>query len=226
MRIFKKSVYFLFESGSLDSPGGPSSNRRFSIPCFAQWMVTGLKAALWPSLLIFSITIHWSHLIRRPYAKRRGRRETMFDCPLSKTVKILDQRSCRRQYKIKILNSLKDWLEREWRGRHAMASTVAISIRSRWPDQHCSSPHSLSLLTPWSIESPTFHWQGGKSHPSSPPPATSCREDEFGSRAARRPSLWSLILHRSCTSLRFRVFWPSESEHKQLDVYELTNVSF
>ena len=94
MRIFKKSVYFLFESGSLDSPGGPSSNRRFSIPCFAQWMVTGLKAALWPSLLIFSITIHWSHLIRRPYAKRRGRRETMRDCPLSKTVKILDQRSC------------------------------------------------------------------------------------------------------------------------------------
>jgi len=90
----------------------------------------------------------------------------------------------------------------------------AISIRSRWPDQHCSSPHSLSLLTPWSIESPTFHWQGGKSHPSSPPPATSCREDEFGSRAARRPSLWSLILHRSCTSLRFRVFWPSESEYK------------
>ena len=41
----------------------------------------------------------------------------------------------------------------------------AISIRSRWPDQHCSSPHSLSLLTPWSIESPTFHWQGGKRHP-------------------------------------------------------------
>ena len=31
MRIFKKSVYFLFESGSLDSPGGPSSNRRYSI---------------------------------------------------------------------------------------------------------------------------------------------------------------------------------------------------
>jgi len=66
-----------------------------------------------------------------------------------------------------------------------------------------------------------FHWQGGKIHPSSPPPATCCREDEFGSRAARRPSLWSLILHRSCTSLRFRVFWPSESEYKQLDVYEL-----
>ena len=31
MRIFKKSVYFLFGSGSLDSPGGPSSNRRYSI---------------------------------------------------------------------------------------------------------------------------------------------------------------------------------------------------
>ena len=58
------------------------------------------------------------------------------------------------------------------------------------------------------------------------PRAASCREDEFGSHAARRPSLWSLILHRSCTSLRFRVFWPSESEYKQLDVYELTNVSF
>ena len=28
---FQKSVYFLFESGSLDSPGGPSSNRRYSI---------------------------------------------------------------------------------------------------------------------------------------------------------------------------------------------------
>jgi len=27
----KKSVYFLFDSGSLDSPGGPSSNRRYSI---------------------------------------------------------------------------------------------------------------------------------------------------------------------------------------------------
>ena len=31
--------------------------------------------------------------------------------------------------------------KREWRGRHAMASAVAISIRSGWPDQHCSSPH-------------------------------------------------------------------------------------
>ena len=28
---FQKSVFFLFESGSLDSPGGPSSNRRYSI---------------------------------------------------------------------------------------------------------------------------------------------------------------------------------------------------
>ena len=42
-----------------------------------------------------TITLRRIHLIRRPYAKRRGRLETMFDCPLSKTVKILDQRSCR-----------------------------------------------------------------------------------------------------------------------------------
>ena len=28
---FQKSVFFLFESGILDSPGGPSSNRRYSI---------------------------------------------------------------------------------------------------------------------------------------------------------------------------------------------------
>ena len=48
-----------------------------------------------PSEAKIPITVRRIHLIRRPYAKRRGRRETMFDCPLSKTVKILDQRSCR-----------------------------------------------------------------------------------------------------------------------------------
>ena len=47
-----------------------------------------------PSEAKIPITVRRIHLIRRPYAKRRGRRETMFDCPLSKTVKILDQRSC------------------------------------------------------------------------------------------------------------------------------------
>ena len=44
-----------------------------------------------PSEAKIPITVRRIHLIRRPYAKRRGRRETMFDCPLSKTVKILDQ---------------------------------------------------------------------------------------------------------------------------------------
>ena len=47
-----------------------------------------------PSEAKIPITVRRIHLIRRPYAKRRGRRETMFDCPLSKTVKILDQRPC------------------------------------------------------------------------------------------------------------------------------------
>jgi hypothetical protein len=46
-----------------------------------------------PSEAKIPITVRRIHLIRRPYAKRRGRRETMRDCPLSKTVKILDQRS-------------------------------------------------------------------------------------------------------------------------------------
>ena len=50
-----------------------------------------------PSEAKIPITVRRIHLIRRPYAKRRGRRETMFDCPLSKTVKILDQRSCRNR---------------------------------------------------------------------------------------------------------------------------------
>jgi len=50
-----------------------------------------------PSEAKIPITVRRIHLIRRPYAKRRGRRETMFDCPLSKTVKILDQRSCSKQ---------------------------------------------------------------------------------------------------------------------------------
>ena len=54
-------------------------------------------------------TLRRIHLIRRQYAKRRGRRETMldcffFDCPLSKTVKILDQRSRRTEAKSKIRN--------------------------------------------------------------------------------------------------------------------------
>ena len=49
-----------------------------------------------------TITLRRIHLIRRPYAKRRGRRETMFDCPLSKTVKILDQRSCSSKIELKI----------------------------------------------------------------------------------------------------------------------------
>ena len=56
-----------------------------------------------PSEAKIPITVRRIHLIRRPYAKRRGRRETMFDCPLSKTVKILDQRSCRNTTPSKIL---------------------------------------------------------------------------------------------------------------------------
>ena len=94
MRIFKKSVYFLFESGSLDSPGGPSSNRRYSITGVLRRRVIMNFTSKGPAEAKSTITLRRIHLIRRPYAKRRGRRETMFDCPLSKTVKILDQRSC------------------------------------------------------------------------------------------------------------------------------------
>ena len=96
MRIFKKSVYFLFESGSLDSPGGPSSNRRYSITGVLRRRVIMNFTSKGPAEAKSTITLRRIHLIRRPYAKRRGRRETMFDCPLSKTVKILDQRSCSR----------------------------------------------------------------------------------------------------------------------------------
>ena len=98
MRIFKKSVYFLFESGSLDSPGGPSSNRRYSITGVLRRRVIMNFTSKGPAEAKSTITLRRIHLIRRPYAKRRGRRETMFDCPLSKTVKILDQRSCRNPY--------------------------------------------------------------------------------------------------------------------------------
>ena len=94
MRIFKKSVYSLFESGSLDSPGGPSSNRRYSITGVLRRRVIMNFTSKGPAEAKSTITLRRIHLIRRPYAKRRGRRETMFDCPLSKTVKILDQRSC------------------------------------------------------------------------------------------------------------------------------------
>ena len=102
MRIFKKSVYFLFESGSLDSPGGPSSNRRYSITGVLRRRVIMNFTSKGPAEAKSTITLRRIHLIRRPYAKRRGRRETMFDCPLSKTVKILDQRSCSTQRKEKI----------------------------------------------------------------------------------------------------------------------------
>ena len=105
MRIFKKSVYFLFESGSLDSPGGPSSNRRYSITGVLRRRVIMNFTSKGPAEAKSTITLRRIHLIRRPYAKRRGRRETMFDCPLSKTVKILDQRSCRTVGKIKIQES-------------------------------------------------------------------------------------------------------------------------
>ena len=105
MRIFKKSVYFLFESGSLDSPGGPSSNRRYSITGVLRRRVIMNFTSKGPAEAKSTITLRRIHLIRRPYAKRRGRRETMFDCPLSKTVKILDQRSCSIRYKWKIQNS-------------------------------------------------------------------------------------------------------------------------
>ena len=102
MRIFKKSVYFLFESGSLDSPGGPSSNRRYSITGVLRRRVIMNFTSKGPAEAKSTITLRRIHLIRRPYAKRRGRRETMFDCPLSKTVKILDQRSCRNNTQLEI----------------------------------------------------------------------------------------------------------------------------
>ena len=104
MRIFKKSVYFLFESGSLDSPGGPSSNRRYSITGVLRRRVIMNFTSKGPAEAKSTITLRRIHLIRRPYAKRRGRRETMFDCPLSKTVKILDQRSCSKRF----------WNEENW----------------------------------------------------------------------------------------------------------------
>ena len=87
-------LYSLFESGSLDSPGGLSSNRRYSITGVLRRRVIMNFTSKGPAEAKSTITLRRIHLIRRPYAKRRGRRETMFDCPLSKTVKILDQRSC------------------------------------------------------------------------------------------------------------------------------------
>ena len=90
-------LYSLFESGSLDSPGGLSSNRRYSITGVLRRRVIMNFTSKGPAEAKSTITLRRIHLIRRPYAKRRGRRETMFDCPLSKTVKILDQRSCRKR---------------------------------------------------------------------------------------------------------------------------------
>ena len=79
---FQKSVYFLFESGSLDSPGGPSSNRRYSITGVLRRRVIMNFTSKGPAEAKSTITLRRIHLIRRPYAKRRGRRETMRDCPL------------------------------------------------------------------------------------------------------------------------------------------------
>ena len=137
MRIFKKSVYFLFESGSLDSPGGPSSNRRYSITGVLRRRVIMNFTSKGPAEAKSTITLRRIHLIRRPYAKRRGRRETMFDCPLSKTVKILDQRSCSMTYRAIIepgettrgrsgtLSSILSLVFRQpayWRGEHSQLS--------------------------------------------------------------------------------------------------------
>ena len=113
MRIFKKSVYFLFESGSLDSPGGPSSNRRYSITGVLRRRVIMNFTSKGPAEAKSTITLRRIHLIRRPYAKRRGRRETMFDCPLSKTVKILDQRSCSNTTFQKIFTIIRIFLKSE-----------------------------------------------------------------------------------------------------------------
>ena len=73
---FQKSVYFLFESGSLDSPGGPSSNRRYSITGVLRRRVIMNFTSKGPAEAKSTITLRRIHLIRRPYAKRRGRRET------------------------------------------------------------------------------------------------------------------------------------------------------
>ena len=121
MRIFKKSVYFLFESGSLDSPGGPSSNRRYSITGVLRRRVIMNFTSKGPAEAKSTITLRRTHLIRRPYAKRRGRRETMFDCPLSKTDWLLESfnsartgdypvappwgRSCQKQWRF-LINAL------------------------------------------------------------------------------------------------------------------------
>ena len=85
----------------MDSPGGPSSNRRYSITGVLRRRVIMNFTSKGPAEAKSTITLRRIHLIRRPYAKRRGRRETMFDCPLSKTVKILDQRSCRNVLNLK-----------------------------------------------------------------------------------------------------------------------------
>ena len=73
------------QSGSLDSPGGPSSNRRYSITGVLRRRVIMNFTSKGPAEAKSTITLRRIHLIRRPYAKRRGRRETMRDCPLSKT---------------------------------------------------------------------------------------------------------------------------------------------
>ena len=132
MRIFKKSVYFLFESGSLDSPGGPSSNRRYSITGVLRRRVIMNFTSKGPAEAKSTITLRRIHLIRRPYAKRRGRRETMFDCPLSKTVKILDQRSCSNVVSEKIHGEpLHSWIS----GAFVSSKRAGSLIRARPQDK-------------------------------------------------------------------------------------------
>ena len=96
IEIFKNSVFFLFESGSLDSPGGPSSNRRYSITGVLRRraiMNFTLRKALQkpnPQSPVDASTLFGDQTLSGGANRRRC---LTFHCQnASKTVKILDQR--------------------------------------------------------------------------------------------------------------------------------------
>ena len=126
----------------MDSPGGPSSNRRYSITGVLRRRVIMNFTSKGPAEAKSTIALRRIHLIRRPYAKRRGRRETMFDCPLSKTVKILDQRSCRIMWKIcqpgrvwkpTLLEDLTDPRNGGRIGRSGRVKAISRRVAAVWP---------------------------------------------------------------------------------------------
>jgi hypothetical protein len=96
LRIFQKSVFFLFESGSLDSPGGPSSNRRYSITGVLRRraiMNFTLRKALQkpnPQSPVDASTLFGDQTLSGGANRRRCL--TVHCQNASKTVKILDQR--------------------------------------------------------------------------------------------------------------------------------------